>query len=124
MGSCPQRGNTLAKTVFTPEEVVLQDGQKIILRPLVISRLKEAMAYVDAPDEDGETDTDGLDFLVKLTGICVRGQVPEDYNLEDALDAVTAKRIIFVGTGIDFDDQNLMIAAAAAQVQNGETLTS
>jgi hypothetical protein len=114
----------LAKTVYTPEEITLQDGQKIVLRPLVISRLKRAMAYVDAPDEDGDTDTDGLDFLVKLAAICVEGQIPEDYNLEDSLDTVTAKRIVLVGTGIDFDDQNLMIAAAAAQVQSGETLTS
>lgn len=114
----------MAKTVYTPEEVSLQDGQKIVLRPLVISRLKEAMAYIDSPDEDGEVDTDGLDFLVNLAGICLRGQVAEDYNLEDALDTVTAKRIILIGTGIDFDDQNLMIAAAAAQVQSGETSTS
>jgi len=114
----------LAKTVYTEERVTLQDGKEIILRPLVIGRLKKAMAYVDDPVENGDTDSDGFDFLVSLSKICLEGQLEEDYDLEMSLDAVTAKRIILVSTGIDFDDQNLVMAAAAAAAQSGQNSTS
>jgi len=115
----------LAKTVYTPEEVTLQDGTDVVLRPLVIGRLKKAMAYLDDPEQSGETEEDGLDFLLALTKICLTGQLPEDFDYENAVDAPTAKRVILVGTGIDFDDTNLMMQAAAAQAaQSGETLTS
>jgi hypothetical protein len=115
----------MAKTVYTPEDIVLQDGKKIILRPLVMTVLKEAMAYIDNPDEDPENPTDGIDFITNLAAICLKGQVEEDYDLGMSLDPVTAKRIILVGTGIDFDDTNLMMAsAAAAAAQSGATLTS
>jgi hypothetical protein len=124
MESCLGKGRTLAKTVYTEERVTLQDGKEIILRPLVIGRLKKAMAYVDDPVENGDTDSDGFDFLVSLSKICLEGQLEEDYDLEMSLDAVTAKRIILVSTGIDFDDQNLVMAAAAAAAQSGQNSTS
>jgi hypothetical protein len=113
----------LAKTVYTEEKVSLQDGKEIILRPLVIGVLKKAMAFIDEPDKDGSDENDGLDFIINLAAICLTGQIEEGYDLEMALDAVTAKRIILVATGIDFDDQNLMVAAAAAAAQSGATST-
>lgn len=114
----------MAKTVYTEERVTLQDGKEIVLRPLVIGRLKKAMAYVDEPEETGDSSADGFDFLVSLAAICLEGQLEDDYDLEMAIDAVTAKRVIFVSTGIDFDDQNLAVAAAAAAAQNGLNSTS
>ena len=115
----------MAKTVYTPETIELQDGKQIILKPLVMKVLKQAMEYVENPDEDAETTTDGLDYLTNLAKICLTGQVDEDYNLDESLDPVTAKRIILVSTGIDLDDQNLMMTAAAEAVaQSGATSTS
>lgn len=114
----------MAKTVYTEERITLQDGKEVILRPLVIGRLKKAMAYIDDPEIDGSNDTDGFDFLLTLTRICLGNQIEDDYDLEESVDAVTAKRIILVSTGIDFDDQNLMAAAAAAAAQSGQTSTS
>jgi hypothetical protein len=67
----------LAKTVYTEERVALQDGKEVILRPLVIGRLKKAMAYVDNPNETGEADTDGFDFLLNLTRICLGNQIDD-----------------------------------------------
>lgn len=111
----------MAKTVYSEEKITLQDGKEITLRPLVIARLKKAMAYVESPTEDSSEANDGLDFLINLTRICLGGQIDDDYDLEESLDTDTAKRIIKVSTGIDLDDQNLMVAAAAAAAQNGQT---
>ena len=120
----------MAKTVYTPEEVTLQDDTVLTLRPLTIARLKKAMAHLDAQSEidttEDKEDTDqyGFDFLVELVDICVGHQVGEDYDWDSSLDTPTAKRIIFVSTGIDFDDkENLMVAAAAAAAQNGQIST-
>jgi hypothetical protein len=110
----------MAKTVYTPEEVTLEDGLELTIKPLSIAKLKRAMAYLeDSGDDDAEDMNSGLDFILGLTQKCVGHLLPEDYDLEENLDTVTAKRIILVSTGIDFDDQNLMIAAAAGAAQSG-----
>lgn len=114
----------MAKTVYTAEEVELQDGTLLTLKPLTIKRLKAAMAYLDQDSTEDINDVNaGMDFLVGLAQVCIGHLLPEDYDLEDSLDQPTAKRIIFVSTGIDFDDQNLMIAAAAGAAQSGATST-
>lgn len=114
----------MAKTVSTIEEIELQDGKVIRARALTISRLKKAMAYLDKETTDTPEDIDsGMDFLTGLVQVCIGNQLEEGYDLEDSLDTPTAKRIIFVCTGIDFDDENLLVAAMANAAQGGATST-
>lgn len=113
----------MAKTVATKEEIELHDGKVVTARSLSITKMKEAMAYLENESTEApETINSGMDFIVGLVLICIGNQLEEDYVLEDNLDTPSAKRIIFVCTGIDFDDENLVVAAAMA-AQNGATST-
>lgn len=104
----------MAKTVYTAEEVALEDGKEVTLKPLTIAKMKRAMAYLDE-DHPAESVNDGYDFLTGLVKICLKGQLDDDYDLEENLDQVTAKRIVLVCTGIDLDDTSNLVAMAAAQ---------
>lgn len=109
----------MAKTVYTAEEYELADGQKIVLKPLVLSVLKKAMtALEEVPEEDNENPLAGLDYILGVAEICLQGQLPADYPLEDNIDLPTAKRVVAVSTGIDLDSSNLMMEAAAQVGQN------
>jgi hypothetical protein len=109
----------LAKTVYTVEEFSLADGKVVKVAPLPISKLKKAMAALETTVAE---ETDGvLDYILNAAGICLEGQLDEDYVLGDTLDIVTAKRVIAVCTGYDMDAPNLLMEAAAAQA--GASLT-
>jgi tRNA(Ser,Leu) C12 N-acetylase TAN1 len=114
----------MAKTVATKEEIELHDGKVVVARSLSITKMKEAMAYLENESTEApETINSGMDFIVGLVVICIGNQLEEGYALEDNLDTPSAKRIIFVCTGIDFDDENLVVAAAVQAAQNGATST-
>lgn len=110
----------MAKTVFTSEEFELVDGKVLKVAPLPISRLKKAMSFFDDTDEI-KTVEQTYDWIAALVALCVEDQLEDGYVLEDSLDVETGKRIITVCTGVDLDDPNLVMAAAAAQ--SGETST-
>jgi hypothetical protein len=115
----------MAKTVYTPEEIELQDGTPLILKPLPIAQLKRAMNYIEeSPDVVSEEDS--YDFILGIAKICVGKQLPEkdaegnEYDLEESLDLLTGKRIVAVCTGVDFDNPNLA-ALAMDQTQTGQS---
>ena len=106
----------MAKTVYTPEEIELQDGTLVTVKPLPIARLKRALNF----EIDGDDDNAGYDYIVGVVKICLEGTAAEDLDLEEVLDVPTGKRIINVCTGVDLDSANLILQAAA---QSGQIST-
>jgi hypothetical protein len=112
----------LATTVYTTEDIVLQDGSEITLKRLNIKNQRLFMKRFTNL-EVTETDDEATDQMIELAQICLRGvlkntkfeEKAEDNDwLEEALDEPTIYKIIEVCAGIKLNDPNLLAAAAAA----------
>ena len=107
----------MATTVYSVEEITLQDGSTVKLKPLSIKELREFMlALQKAGDSTSETET--LNVLIDAVAVALKKQLPDlvaDRDaLEDALDVPTINRILEVCGGIKMDDPNLLAAAVLA----------
>ena len=107
----------MATTVYDIEEIELQNGQKVILKPLSIKQLKEFMEVI-GKTQTVESENETLDVLISAVAVALKKQLPElvaDRDaLEDALDVPTINRILDVCGGIKMDDPNLLAAAVLA----------
>ncbi len=107
----------MATTVYDVEEIELQNGSKIKLKPLTIKALREFMLEIKKT-ENSKTEDETLTILTTACGIAIKSQVPELVadrdKLEDALDMPTINRILEVCGGIKLDDPNLLAAAVLA----------
>lgn len=107
----------MATTVYDVEEVELQDGSILKLKPLAISRLKRFMTVMNTAQE-ATTEDKALEVLIDACAIVIESQHPElakdREKLEDALDVPTINRIIKICGGIDLEDPNLLAAAVLA----------
>jgi hypothetical protein len=122
----------LATTVYTTEEVTLQDGKEATLKPLNIKGLRKFMAKmeefgkVDSADEEA-----GLEILLDAAAICLMKQHPElwdkDKNdgvggyseqAEEAFDMPTVYHILDICGGVKLNDPELIAAATAALGQS------
>lgn len=115
----------MATTVYTTEEIKLQDGTVVNLKPLNLKgvrifqkQLKEYNEYLSklATDESTEPDEDAtIDMFKEMTKTCLRLEAPElvanDDAFEEALDVDTIFKILEVCAGIKFNDPNLQAAA-------------
>jgi len=84
----------LATTVYSVEEVQLQNGQTVKLKPLSIAELRKFMIAIKKTAES-QTEDDTLNILI------------------DAC-AIALNRILEVCGGIKLDDPNLLAAAVLA----------
>lgn len=107
----------MAKQVFTTEEIELQNGDVVELRPLNIKNLRLFNAKLKEMQKPDLTEEEGLDVLVELCGVCVSSKLPElvadRTAFEEALDIDTIYKIIEVCGGIKLNDPNLQAAALA-----------
>lgn len=107
----------MATTVYDVEEVELQDGSVLKLKPLSINKLKRFMSIMNKTQE-ATTEEKALDILIEAVAIVIESQYPElaadRDKLEDSLDVPTINRIIKVCGGIDLEDPNLLAAAVLA----------
>jgi len=107
----------LATTVYDVEEIELQSGAKVKLKPLSIKQLRKFMEVIKKV-QDAEDETATLGILVEACGVALETQLPDlvaDLDkLEDALDVPTINRILEVCGGIKMDDPNLIAAAVLA----------
>lgn len=106
----------MATKVYVEEEVELQDGTVLNLRPLNIKNLRKFMKVVKEmqPEEGKEIDEfEGLDKMVDACQVAI-SQFDEELaadreKLEEALDAPTIEKIFEVAGGIKVSqDPNLM----------------
>lgn len=109
----------MATQVYTIEEIVLQDGKRVSLKPLNIKNLRKFMKkwkeIEDIKDEDAI-----VDFLIDIGQLCLASLYPayEDKDkYEDSVDMPTVHKIIEICGGIKLNDPEMMAAAMAA-VQN------
>lgn len=109
----------MATTVYSVEEIELQTGDKVKLKPLSIKELKKFM-NVMAKANESMTEEETLDVLIEACGIALEKQLPNLVSdkdlLEDALDIPTINRILEVCGGIKMDDANLLQAALAGNI--------
>jgi hypothetical protein len=107
----------LATTVYDIEEIVLQDGSKLTLKPLSIKDLRSFMQTIEKT-KDSVTEDDTLNVLIDACVIAMAKQLPDLVadrdKLEDALDMPTITKILEVCGGIKLDDPNLLAAAVLA----------
>jgi phosphohistidine swiveling domain-containing protein len=107
----------LATKVYDVEEIELQNGSKVKLKPLSIKELRKFMAAISKTAEV-KTEDETLTVLIDACAVALEKQLPElvaDRDaLEDALDVPTINRILEVCGGIKMDDPNLLAAAVLA----------
>ena len=107
----------MATTVYDVEEIELQNGAKVRLKPLTIKELRKFMVAIQRTQEVTSED-ETLDILIDACAVALEKQLPELVKdrdaLEDALDVPTINRILEVCGGIKMDDPNLLAAAVLA----------
>ena len=107
----------MATTVYDVEEIELQDGSVVKLKPLSIKKLKDFMAEIQKT-ASSESEDATLTILIDACGIALESQLPAIVKDRDAFESVldmpTIYRIIEVCGGIDLEDPNLLAAAVLA----------
>ena len=109
--------DNLATKVYDVEEIELQNGSKVTLKPLSIKALRKFMAAI-AKTSESKTEDETLNILLDACAVALESQLPEltkDKDaLEGALDMPTINRILEVCGGIKLDDPNRLAAAVLA----------
>lgn len=105
----------MAKQIFTTEELELQDGMVITVRPLPIKPLRNFMKEFSKYDEE-MTEDEGMDHMLEACLIALvhsnkDKEITKDH-LEGVLDVPTMMRILEVAGGMDFNNPNLARAVA------------
>ncbi len=107
----------MATTVYDVEEIELQNGNKVKLKPLSIKQLRKFMAAVQKTQEATDENAT-LSVLIDACAVALETQLPDLVKdrdlLEEALDVPTINRILEVCGGIKMDDPNLIAAAVLA----------
>jgi hypothetical protein len=111
----------LATKIYDEVEIELQNGDKVVLRPLPIKKLRGFMKEVQKLDKIKDED-EAIDIFVDACAIALSKDLPEltadREALEEALDVPTIWKIIEVCGGVNMGDPNLI---AAANLMNGES---
>ena len=107
----------MATTVYDVEEIQLQNGATVKLKPLTIKELRKFMVVIQKTAEVTSED-ETLTILIEACGVALEKQLPElvkDIDaFEDTLDVPTINRILEVCGGIKMDDPNLLAATVLA----------
>lgn len=125
----------MATEVYTTEEVTLQNGKTVTVRPLSIATLRkfnrkfDELGQVDKKLKEGlpegeeldprDVEDASIDVLVDLAAICLKGKGVDELlddreALEEALDTPTIYKLIEVCAGIKLNDPELAAAAMQA----------
>lgn len=115
----------MATSVYTTEEVELQDGTTVTLKPLNIKTLRSFMKAMERFGEEDATEEEGLDILLDASALCLKGQRPEFWDdnshtedYEEAVDMPTVYKILDVCGGVKLNDPNLLAMAQEALGRN------
>jgi phosphohistidine swiveling domain-containing protein len=107
----------LATTVYDVEEIQLQNGATVKLKPLTIKELRKFMAAI-AKTAEVTTEDETLTILIDACAVALEKQLPDLVKdrdaFEDTLDVPTINRILEICGGIKMDDPNLLAAAVLA----------
>mgnify|MGYP000415365061 FL=1 len=107
----------MASTVYDVEEIQLQNGAIVKLKPLTIKELRKFMVAIGKTAE-ATTEDETLSILIEACAVALEKQLPDlvkDIDaFEDTLDVPTINRILEVCGGIKMDDPNLLAATVLA----------
>ena len=107
----------MATKVYDIEEIELQNGSKVILKPLTIKELRKFMTVMQKAGTS-QTEDETLNILIDACAVALEKQLPDLVKdrdaFEDSLDIPTINRILEVCGGIKMDDPNLLAAAVLA----------
>ena len=107
----------MATTVYDVEEIQLQNGSTVKLKPLTIKELRKFMKVIQKTQEVTSED-ETLTILIEACAVALEKQLPDlvkDIDaFEDTLDVPTINRILEICGGIKMDDPNLLAAAVLA----------
>jgi hypothetical protein len=97
----------MATKVYETTDLVLMDGEKIEMRPLKISLLRDFMKKFDSIVESSGSNVDSMDVLVDCSMIAMKQYKPElaedREKFEDVVDIKMIYKIIEVASGIKLD---------------------
>jgi hypothetical protein len=137
----------MATQVYTTEDITLQDGTDVTLKPLAIARLRRFMNAWREFEKLGETDDNedgGFDVFVNCAGVGLSENFADKFDdlwptteqkkkglhlnpdykayLEDVLDLDSIYKVLEIAGGIKLNDPKLMEAAllAAAETESAE----
>lgn len=127
----------MATTVYTTEDIKLQDDTQVTLKPLPIKPLRRFMKewekFGEVKDED-----QGFDIFVACCAVALEkelkkkekventfnddNELTDEYKdyLEDVLDIDTIYKVLDVCGGLKLNDENLQRAAQAAAEEAGK----
>lgn len=115
----------MATSVYTTEEVELQDETTVTLKPLNIKSLRTFMKIMESFGEEDTTEEEGLDILLDASALCLKSQRPEFWDenkhtetYEEAVDMPTVYKILDVCGGVKLNDPNLLAMAQEALGRN------
>ena len=101
----------MATTVYNVEEITLQNGVTVKLKPLTIKELRKFMVVIQKT-ADVTTEDETLTILIEACAVALEKQLPDlvkDVDaFEDVLDVPTINRILEVCGGLKMDDPNLL----------------
>lgn len=128
----------MASEVYSKEEIVLQDGTEVTLKPLAIGRLRR---FMKAWQKFGEVknDEEGFTVFINCAGIGLEHEFKGKFDslkataeeqekgeflsaeykeyLEDVLDLDTIYKVLDITGGLKLNDPKLMEAALAAAAE-------
>lgn len=113
----------MATTVYTVEEISLQDGSQIKLKPLNIKGLRDFMDVMRSFGDEKTTEEESFEILLDAAAICLKKERPEFWNakdgkhtedFEEVVDIPTIYKILDVCGGVKLNDPNLIAAATEA----------
>jgi hypothetical protein len=108
----------MATKVYETVDIELMDGEKIQMRPLKISLLREFMKEFQKIGDEGiaEDNIKSMDLLLSCATIAMKQyneELATKEKLEEVLDLPTVYKIIEVAAGIKLNDPNALAAALA-----------
>lgn len=109
----------MADTVYNVENIELQDGTEVQLRPAVIKVLRKGNKIMEELVST-ENEDDAIDVLLKAAVVCLQPQIEGfDFDAaEEVLDMETVHKILEVCLGIKLNDPKLLEAAVAMTEAN------
>lgn len=112
----------MATTVYITEEIELQDGSSVTLKPLNIKNLRKFMKTMEG-FENVDSEDEGLEVMLDAAALCLKSERPEFWDdadnkhsekFEDSVDMPSIYKILDVCGGLKLNDPNLLAAAQEA----------
>lgn len=106
----------MATTIYDTAELELENGEKIVVKPLPIKQLKKFMKIIrDLDSEEIKNEEDAMEVFVTASMVClekIRPELSEDREaFEENVNVPTMMKILEVCGGLKMSDPNLLGAA-------------